>query len=284
MNHVTLRQRLLAYRHNPPSFFLFLLVCLAALLTMLTLIFLVLHILVNGLPYLSRDLFSWHYTAENLSVMPALINTLLMTFLSLLLAVPAGIGAAIYLVEYARRGNRLVSLIRVTAETLSGVPSIVYGLFGLLFFVSYLGWGYSLLAGAFTLTIMILPLIMRTTEEALLAVPLSYREGSYALGAGRLRTIFRIVLPAAAPGILSGILLSVGRIVGESAALLYTASTLTEVPRSLFDSARTLAVHMYVLSSEGLHLGKTYATAVVLLAFAALLNALSAYAAKKISR
>ena len=207
-----------------------------------------------------------------------------MTALSLLIAVPLGIGSAIYLAEYARRGSRLVRLIRITAETLSGIPSIIYGLFGQLFFVAALGLGLSLLSGAMTLSIMILPLVMRTTEEALLAVPDSYREGSFGLGAGRLRTVFRVVLPSAVPGILAGVILGIGRIVGETAALLYTAGSVAEVPKSLFHSARTLSVHMYALSGEGLYLEQSYATAVVLLVIVIGINALSAALAKRIAR
>ena len=215
--------------------------------------------------------------------MPALINTVYMTLLSLLIAVPVGIGAAIYLVEYAKRGNRLVGAVRVTAETLSGIPSIVYGLFGALFFVKTLGLGLSLISGALTLSIMILPLIMRTAEEALLAVDDSFREGSFGLGAGRLRTVFRVVLPSAVPGILSGIILAIGRIVGESAALIFTAGTVAEAAGSVLDSARTLSVHMYTISGEGLYIDQTYATAVVLLILVAIINALSELVAKRLS-
>ena len=171
---------------------------------------------------------------------------------------------------------------RITAETLSGIPSIVYGLFGSLFFVRALGLGKSLVSGALTLSIMILPLIMRTTEEALLLVPDSYREGSFGLGAGRLRTVFRIVLPSAVPGILAGVILGIGRIVGESAALIFTAGTVAEVATSLGDSARTLSVHMYALSCEGLHIDQTYATAVVLLVLVIAINALSDLIAGKL--
>ncbi|MDL2220503.1 phosphate ABC transporter permease PstA [Eubacteriales bacterium OttesenSCG-928-N14] len=255
----------------------------AAAITVLVLAGILIYILVMGLPHLRLDLFAWQYDSNNVSLMPALINTLLMTALSLLFAVPLGLFAAIYLVEYTGRGNRFVKLVRTTAETLSGIPSIVYGLFGMLFFVSTLGFGLSLLAGACTLAIMILPLIMRTTEEALLSVPDSYREGSFGLGAGRLRTVFRIVLPAAMPGILAGIILAIGRIVGETAALIYTAGTAPEVAGSLMDSARTLSVHMYTISTEGLHTGAAYATAVVLLLIVVGINTLSARLAKRIS-
>ena len=207
------------------------------------------------------------YNSENVSLFPALVDTVLMVVMALAIATPLGIFAAVYLVEYASRGNRLVSLVRVTADTLAGIPSIVYGLFGMLFFVTYLKWGYSLLAGACTVAIMILPLIMRTTEEALKAIPDSYREGSYGLGAGKLRTVFAVVLPSAVPGILAGVILSIGRIVGETAALIYTAGTVAALPDGVLSSGRTLAVHMYVLASEGLYMKQAYATAVILVVF-----------------
>lgn len=284
INRTTIRKRLKMYRRSPLSLALFLLVLIAACLTAFVLVFLLGYILVMGLPNLTPSLFSWHYTTENVSLLPALINTVIMTLLSLLIAAPLGIFAAIYLIEYAKRGNRLVSVVRITAETLSGIPSIVYGLFGLLFFVIALGWGYSILAGAFTLSIMILPLILRTTEEALKSVPDSFREGSFGLGAGKLRTVFRIVLPSAVPGILAGTILAVGRIVGETAALIYTAGTVAEIPQSLLSSGRTLSVHMYALSSEGLYTNQAYATAVILLVIVLGINALSAFIAKRIAK
>jgi len=192
-----------------------------------------------------------------------------------------GIFSAVYLTEYAKKGSKLVSIVRITAETLSGIPSIIYGLFGLLFFVGSLGMGYSILAGSLTLSIMILPLIIRTTEEALSAVPNSYREGSYALGAGKMRTVFQIVLPSAMPGILAGIILAIGRIVGESAALIYTAGTVADIPGDLLSSGRTLAVHMYALSTEGMHVDQAYATAVVLIIVVIIINWLSSVSMKK---
>ena len=259
------------------------LVGLAALVTAAVLVFLIGYILVKGIPNLKPELFAWEYNSDNVSLVPALINTLLMTAFSLVIATPLGIFAAIWLVEYAPRGSKLVRLVRITTETLQGIPSIVYGLFGMLFFVNALKWGYSLIAGAFTLAIMVLPVIMRTTEEALLAVPDSYREGSFGLGAGKLRTVFTIVLPSAMPGILSGVILATGRIVGETAALIYTASTLPKVPGSVFSSTRTLAVHMYLLSNEGLYIGQTYGTAVVLLVLVLAINTLSAFVAKKLT-
>lgn len=272
-------------KKSPLSLTLFLLVNVSAVITAVVLLFLVGYILIKGIPHLSADLFAWEYNSVNVSLMPSLINTVLMVALSLLIAVPLGIFTAVYLVEYAKRKNKLVSMIRITAETLSGIPSIVYGLFGLLFFVTTLQWGMSLLAGAFTVSMMILPLIMRTTEEALKVVPDAFREGSYGLGAGRLRTVFRIVLPSAFPGILSGIILAIGRIVGETAALIYTAGTVAAVPNGkdfLFDSTRTLSLHMYALSSEGLYMDKAYATAAILLVIILLINGLSGYLAKKV--
>lgn len=228
-NKTTIGDKLKTYMKHPGSFVVLLLVLLGAFITFAVLLFLIAYILLNGLPHITPSLFSLHYTSENASVVPALINTVIMTLLSLLIAVPFGIFSAIFLVEYAGRGNKFVEIIRLTTETLSGIPSIVYGLFGMLFFVNTLGWGFSLLAGAFTLSIMILPLIMRTTEEALKAVPDSYREGSFGLGAGKLRTVFRIVLPSAIPGILAGVILAIGRIVGETAALIYTAGTVAQI-------------------------------------------------------
>lgn len=282
VNQQTYWQKLKSYRTKPGSFLLLLLVLISAVLTVGVLAFLLGYILVKGVPYLTPDLFSWTYTSENVSLMPAIINTLIMTALSLLISVLFGVFAAIYTVEYAKKGNKIVKVVRVTTETLSGIPSIVYGLFGMLFFVVALKWGYSILAGAATLAIMVLPTIMRTTEEALLAVPNSYREGSFGLGAGKLRTVFRIVLPAAFPGILAGIILSIGRIVGETAALIYTAGTATEHPKTVMDSGRTLSVHMYSLSREGLHTNQAYATAVVLLIIVVLINALSSFVVKKL--
>ncbi|MGN0625554.1 MAG: phosphate ABC transporter permease PstA [Oscillospiraceae bacterium] len=284
INKQTVRQKLKSYRKSPLSLVLFLLVTLSAVITAFVLFFLIAYILVKGVPHLTPELFSWTYNSENVSMLPSIVNTFLMTLLSLIIATPMGIFSAIYLVEYAKRGSKIVKVVRITAETLSGIPSIVYGLFGMLFFVVTLHWGYSILSGAFTLAIMILPLIMRTTEEALKSVPDSYREGSFGLGAGRLRTVFRIVLPSAVPGILAGVILAIGRIVGETAALIFTAGTVPEIPESLFDSARTLSVHMYNLSREGLYVDQAYATAVVLLLVVIIINSLSNFVAKKIAK
>ena len=270
------------YAKHPFSLLAVVIVCLAAVITVFILLLLVGYILIRGIPNITPDLFAWKYTSDNVSMMPAIINTLTMTGVTLLIAVPVGVFSAIYLVEYAKRGNKLVGIVRMTTETLAGIPSIVYGLFGYLIFVIALKFGLSMLSGALTLAIMVLPTIMRTTEEALQAVPDSYREGSFGLGAGRLRTVFRVVLPSAVPGILSGVILAIGRIVGETAALIYTSGTVAGIPDNLMGSGRTLSVHMYALLSEGLHTEEAYATAVILLIMVILINALSSFVAKKI--
>lgn len=278
------KNKLSYWKNHPGSAILRLLVWLSAIITVAVMAFLVGFILIKGVGNLTPDLFALEYNSDNASLMPALINTLIITLLSLVIAVPFGIFAAIYLVEYAKKGSKLVKIIRITTETLQGIPSIIFGLFGLLFFSTALHWGYSLLAGAMTLVIMILPLIIRTTEEALMGVPDAYREASFGLGAGKLRTVFKVVLPSAIPGILSGVVLATGRIVGETAALIYTAGSVAKVPSSLMGSDRTLAVHMYVLSSEGLYMDQAYATAVILLIFVLVLNGVSGLCAKHLSK
>lgn len=283
INVCTFSQKIHSYLKHPFSLLVWIITILAALLTAASFVYLVLYILIKGVPYLRPELFSWTYDSNNVSMLPSIINTFLLTALSLVISVPLGIFAAIYMVEYAKKGNRIVKFIRVTAETLSGIPSIVYGLFGMIFFVGVLKMQLSLLSGSLTVAIMVLPTIMRTTEEALLSVPQSYREGSFGLGAGKLRTVFRIVLPSAVPGILSGVILATGRIVGETAALIYTAGTMAKVPSNLFASARTLSVHMYLLSNEGLHTNEAFATAVVLLVFVMLINMLANFVARRLS-
>lgn len=278
------KSKLSYWKNHPGSAILRLLVWFSAIITVAVMAFLVGFILIKGVGNLTPDLFALEYNSDNASLMPALINTLIITLLSLVIAVPFGIFAAIYLVEYAKKGSKLVKIIRITTETLQGIPSIIFGLFGLLFFSTALHWGYSLLAGAMTLVIMILPLIIRTTEEALMGVPDAYREASFGLGAGKLRTVFKVVLPSAIPGILSGVVLATGRIVGETAALIYTAGSVAKVPSSLMGSGRTLAVHMYVLSSEGLYMDQAYATAVILLIFVLVLNGVSGLCAKHLSK
>ena len=279
-----MKTKLQEYKNHPFSMLMFILIILSAVIMIGAMIFIIGYILVRGIPNMKPELFEWQFTSENQSMMPAIINTILMTLCTLVMAVPVGVFSAIYLAEYSKKGSKIVKLIRMTVETLSGIPSIVYGLFGFLAFVIALHWQYSFISGAITLAIMVLPLIMRTTEEALLAVPDSYREGSYGLGAGKLRTIFKIILPAAMPGILAGVILAVGRIVGETAALIFTAGTTAAVPENIFSSTRTLAVHMYCLLSEGLYIDQAYATAVVLLVMVIIINALSSFLAKKLTK
>ncbi|NTU88859.1 MAG: phosphate ABC transporter permease PstA [Actinobacteria bacterium] len=287
-NETDLREPINSNKHistkKISSIMLRVLVYLGVFLTVAAMLFIVVYILIKGVPYITPSLFEFTYTSDNVSLMPALINTVLMTAVALVVSTIIGVFAAIFLVEYTGRGNKFVSVVSLAAETLSGIPSIVYGLFGMLFFVLYLHWGISLLSGALTLAIMTLPLIMRTTQEALIAVPDAYREASFGLGAGPLRTVFKVVLPSAIPGILAGIILAIGRIVGESAALIYTAGTIAKVPDTALDSTRTLAVHMYVLASEGLHINETYATAVILLILVVLINAASSAVAKRMTK
>lgn len=283
VNYTSFKQRLKNRLNHPLSFIVFLLTWTAAIITAAVVAFLIAYILIKGIPNIKPSLFAWKYTSENVSMMPAIINTVTLTLMSLILAVPIGVFSAVYLTEYAKKGNRLVRVVRTTTETLAGIPSIVYGLFGYLIFVIACKFQQSMLSGALTLAIMILPTMMRTTEEALLSVPDSYREGSFGLGAGRLRTVFKVVLPSAVPGILSGIILSVGRIVGETAALIYTSGTVAGIPKNILSSGRTLSVHMYALLSEGLFMEQAYATAVVLLIMVLLINILSGFLAKKVS-
>lgn len=249
----------------------------ATIVTSFFVLFLISYIVANGLPNIfNPKFFELKYTSENLSMMPALFSTVAMVTISLIIAGPLGIFAAIFLTEYSRKDNIFIKTMRMAAETLAGIPSIIYGVFGFLFFVP-LFKGQHLMAGVLTVSIMVLPLIMRTAEEAIIAVPDSYREGSFGLGAGKLRTVFRIVLPSAAPGILSGIILAVGRIFGETAALILTSGSDSGFP------GRTLAIHLFRLNDKNANVEATFATAFVLLLIAVLINALSAWVAAKVS-
>lgn len=272
------------YMRTPFSLIIRLLVLASAAITMAVIAFIIVYITSKGLPHLSLSMFEWEYNTDNVSMMPAIINTLIIVVVALIVAVPFGVGSAIYLAEYAKRGSKFVKVVRLTTETLSGIPSIIFGLFGRIFFGTALGWGYSVMSSAMTLAIMVLPLILRTTEEALIAIPDTYREGSFGLGAGKLRTVFRIILPSAFPAIFSGIILAVGRIVGETAVLIFTAGTVAKVATGLFDSGRTLAVHMYNLANEGLYLEQAYATAFFMLIFVAFLNLVSSLMVKKFNK
>lgn len=258
------------------------LVKVSAFITVGVLVSLIAYILIMGIPNLTLEMFEWEYTIKNCSVVPALVNTLIMVVTTLLIVVPIGVGSAIYLVEYAKKDSIMVKLVSMTSETLAGIPSIIYGLFGALFFSEVLGFGYSMISGTFTLAIMTLPSVMRTTQEALMSVPDIYREGSYGLGAGKLRTIFKVVLPPAMNGIIAGIILAIGRMVGETAALIFTAGTVAKIPGSLFDSGRTLAVHMYQLFNEGRAMENGYATGVILIILVLIINGISNFIGKRI--
>lgn len=260
INKITFKQRMASYKRNKGSFLLFLLVNVAALITISILVFIISYIFIKGTPHVIAELnnlsngepslFDIKYNSNNVSLMPAAFNTLILTLISVTISTILGVITAIYLVEYAKKGSKIVEVIRVTSETLSGIPSIVYGLFGSIFFVKFLGLGLSLISGVLTVSIMILPLVIRSTEEALKSVPVSFREGSFGLGAGKLRTVFTVVLPSAINGILAGIILAIGRVVGESAALLYTSGITTGSFDSLSSGGRTLAIHMYMLSGD----------------------------------
>lgn len=278
-----MEEKMKTYKKHPLSLAFTIITVVAITITVAVFLLIVGYVLIKGVPHLSPKLFEWKYTSENASMMTSIITTFEMVLISLIIAAPLGIFCAIYLVEYAKRGNKAVKLIRLTTETLSGIPSIIYGIFGNLFFVLALKWDYSIMAGACTLSIMVLPLIIRSTEEALKSVDDSYREGSFGLGAGKLRTIFVIVLPSAISGILSGVILAIGRVVGETAALVFTSGTIAQLA-GLFDSSSTLAVHMYTLSSEGLYMDEAAATGVVLMVSVLLLNFLASFIAKKFKK
>ena len=203
---------------------------------------------------------------------------------SIAVAAPLGIMTAIYLTEYAKVGSRLVKAIRFCTESLAGIPSIIFGLFGMTFFVSILGLGFSILSGALTLSILILPVIIRTTEEALMAVPQTYREGSYGLGASKIYTIWRLLLPSAMPGILTSDILCIGRVIGESAPVFLTAGMVARVPESVFDSGRTLTVHLYKLTTELFTIdewNQAYGTATVLIVLVLLINMVTKLIARR---
>ena len=262
-------------RKKPIDWLRFLAVWTSAFLTVFILVYILVFVLIRGIPHIKPSLFSFTYTIENQSLFPAIVTTVIMIVVTLVLAVPLGVFTAIYLVEYAKRGSKFVQAIRTTSETLAGIPSIVFGLFGYIFFADWLGWGKSILAGCFTLAIMVLPLIIRTTEESLKSIPDSYREGSFSLGAGRLRTVWRVVLPPALPGVFAGIILAMGRIVGETAALVFTIGSVIKIPDNLFSQGRTLALHVLQLSSQGHYRNEAYATAVILLVLVVGINMLS---------
>lgn len=273
----------MTYKAHPMSFIMKLLIGICAVLTTAVFLMLAGYVLIKGVPYLTPSLFRPKGTTDEVTLLPSIVNTLKMVGIALVIAAPLGIGCSIYLVEYAKKGSKVVKLVRLAAQTLSGIPSIIYGIFGSMFFVTALRWRLSLLSGSCTLAIMILPLIITSAEESLKAVDDSFREGSFGLGAGKLRTVFRVVLPSAISGIIAGIILAIGRIVGETAALIFTAGTISKFA-GLNDSGSTLSVQMYTLSNEGLHMNEAAASAVVLLITVILLNMLASFAGSRIRR
>ena len=243
------------------------------------------YVITRGIPYINWEFLTTAYRPGlgSNGIRDIIVGTLAMVGLTLVIAVPIGVLAAIYMGEYAKKG-KVLTTIRFCVESLAGIPSILYGLFGYTFFAIQLAFGFSLLSSALTLAIMVLPVIIRSTEEALFTVPDSYREGSLALGASKLTTLFRVILPSAIPGILSAIILSMGRVMGETAAVYYTAGTMARVPSSVFSSTRSLAVHLYLLVKEGLESGDAFATATILIVIVVGLNALANFIAKRLSR
>lgn len=245
------------------------------------LFFIIFHILKEGLFAIN-----WEFLTEapremgrEGGIFPIIIGTIYVVALSIAVGAPIGIMAAVFLTEYAKKG-KLVSTIRFFVETLAAIPSIVFGLFGFLFFVIYLGWDWSIMSGGLTLACMLLPIIIRTTEESIKAVPESYREGSLALGATRWQTVYKIVLPCALPGIITGVILGIGRAISEAAAVFLTAGMAgLIVPESVWDPARTLTVHLFILASEGICFERAYATAAILVIMILIIN----YAAHKLS-
>ncbi|EKO3368106.1 phosphate ABC transporter permease PstA [Vibrio fluvialis] len=259
---------------------------LAAALTVGFLFWIIWYILSNGLQHVD-----WHFISDNYTrtgdehgIFPMIISTIYMVVASIAVAAPLGIMTAIYLTEYAKVGSRLVKVIRFCTESLAGIPSIIFGLFGMTFFVAILGFGFSILSGALTLSILILPVIIRTTEEALMAVPQTYREGSYGLGASKIYTIWRLILPSAMPGIMTSVILSIGRVIGESAPVFLTAGMVARIPDSLMDSGRTLTVHLYKLTTELFTIeewNQAYGTATVLIVVVLLINMITKLIAKR---
>ncbi|EGS1996763.1 phosphate ABC transporter permease PstA [Vibrio vulnificus] len=262
------------------------LVWAAAALTVGFLFWIIWYILSNGLKHVDWNFISDNYTrtGEEHGIFPMIISTIYMVVASIAVAAPLGIMTAIYLTEYAKVGSRLVKVIRFCTESLAGIPSIIFGLFGMTFFVAILGLGFSILSGALTLSILILPVIIRTTEEALMAVPQTYREGSYGLGASKIYTIWRLILPSAMPGILTSVILSIGRVIGESAPVFLTAGMVARIPDSLLDSGRTLTVHLYKLTTELFTIdewNQAYGTATVLIVVVLLINMVTKLIAKR---
>ncbi|BCL71884.1 Phosphate ABC transporter, permease protein [Vibrio nigripulchritudo MADA3029] len=261
-------------------------VWISAALTVGFLFWIIWYILSNGLKHVDWAFITDNYTrtGDEQGIFPMIVSTIYMVIASIAVAAPLGIMTAIYLTEYAKVGSKLVKIIRFCTESLAGIPSIIFGLFGMTFFVAILGLGFSILSGALTLSILILPVIIRTTEEALMAVPQTYREGSYGLGASKIYTIWRLILPSAMPGILTSVILSIGRVIGESAPVFLTAGMVARIPDSLLDSGRTLTVHLYKLTTELFTIeewNQAYGTATVLIVVVLVINMITKLIAKR---
>ena len=246
----------------------------ATIVSTFSLIFIVLFILIRGVPYINFNLLFGESNNSQMTLFPAIVSTAMMLFMALIIAVPIGVFSAIYLTEYSKANGKLIYVIRIFTDSLSGIPSIVFGLFGMLIFLDLFGIGRNILAGSLTLVLIILPSIIRQTEETLISIPASLREGSLALGASKVRTIFKIVLPCGFSGIITAVILSIGRIVGESAALIYTSGAVRYMPAGYFSAGSSFAVMMWMFSSEGLYINQTFATASILLMIVIFLNLL----------
>ncbi|KXG75952.1 phosphate ABC transporter permease PstA [Thermotalea metallivorans] len=255
---------------------------LSALFTLIALLSIIGYILMNGAKHIHWEFFVKEPSSMGREggIFSIIVGTLYLTLVSIVIATPIGVAGAIYLTEYAKE-NRLVRIIRFGTETLAGIPSIIFGLFGFVFFVVFLGFRWSILSGGLTLAMMILPTLLRATEESLKTVPQSYREGSLALGATKWQTIMKVVLPSSVSGILTGLILGIGRAVGETAAVMLTAGSSLGLPKSIMDPARTMSVHLYLLASEGLSKEKTFATATVLVIFVVIINCFANILANK---
>ena len=247
----------------------------ALTITLAALVTVIVFILIRGVPYINIHLLFGDFSSKNPTIKPALAGTLYLIAISIIIAAPIGIGSAIFLTEYTNSKSRLIRVIRVAVETLAGIPSIVYGIFGYLVFVIALGFNYSLIGGGITLAIMVLPVIVRSTEESLLAVPRSLREGSFALGSSKVRTIFSVILPCAASGIVTSLILAIGRVISESAVLILTVGmVVNKMPKNFTSPGTSLALDVYYFGSHGFP-EQAAATGVVLLILVISINILA---------
>ena len=258
---------------------------LSGLLVVAILFIIIAYISLKGISAINLDfIFDLpHRAGKEGGIFSTIISTIYLTLASLIIAVPLGVGSAIHLEEYARRDSFFARLVNLAAETLAGIPSIVFGLFGFVFFVIYFNLGWSVLSGSLTMAIMILPTITRTSQEAILSVPAEYRENSLALGASKWQTISKVVLPSALPGIITGVILSIGRAIGETAALILTAGSSLGMPAGLLDPARTMSVHLYILAMEGISMERAFGTAFLIIVLIVIINYLANLSLRRMS-